>query len=169
MIACYCDASGMRCTPTQTRGRQIRSKSAEEGHALPNACCRDWGRQGLHNQSDVAAVMGEVAHTTRPDFVISTGDNFYDCEISLQGLLPILQATAMHACAMKQGRGAAHSALHTQGAGASTDALSSCCAAGLSSVQDDLFRSSFVDVYSSPSLKGVPWHAVLGCAADVAC
>jgi tartrate-resistant acid phosphatase type 5 len=72
----------------------------------------DWGRQGLHNQSDVAAVMGEVAHTTRPDFVISTGDNFYD--------------------------------------------------SGLSSVQDDLFRSSFVDVYSSPSLKGVPWHAVLG-------
>ena len=41
----------------------------------------------------------------------------------------------------------------------------SCCAAGLSSVQDDLFRSSFVDVYSSPSLKGVPWHAVLGYAA----
>jgi hypothetical protein len=37
------------------------------------------------------------------------------------------------------------------------------CAAGLSSVQDDLFRSSFVDVYSSPSLKGIPWHAVLGC------
>jgi hypothetical protein len=36
------------------------------------------------------------------------------------------------------------------------------CAAGLSSVQDDLFRSSFVDVYSSPSLKSIPWHAVLG-------
>ena len=43
------------------------------------------------------------------------------------------------------------------------------CAAGLSSVQDDLFRSSFVDVYSSPSLKGVPWHAVLGYAVVAWC
>mmetsp|Transcript_6545 Transcript_6545/g.18880 ORF Transcript_6545/g.18880 Transcript_6545/m.18880 type:complete len:458 (+) Transcript_6545:514-1887(+) len=38
----------------------------------------DWGRQGLHNQSDVAAVMGAVAHDAKPDFVISTGDNFYE-------------------------------------------------------------------------------------------
>ncbi len=40
---------------------------------------QDWGRQGLHNQSAVAAVMGAVAHDARPDFVISTGDNFYNC------------------------------------------------------------------------------------------
>lgn len=41
---------------------------------------RDWGRQGLHNQSDVATIMGAVARDARPDFVISTGDNFYECE-----------------------------------------------------------------------------------------
>jgi hypothetical protein len=56
------------------------SKQGIGTDTLANPCRRDWGRQGLHNQSDVAAVMGEVAHTTRPDFVISTGDNFYDCE-----------------------------------------------------------------------------------------
>lgn len=39
----------------------------------------DWGRQGLKNQSEVAAVMGELAHTRAPEFIISTGDNFYQC------------------------------------------------------------------------------------------
>ena len=31
---------------------------------------------------------------------------------------------------------------------------------GLSSVADDQFRTSFMDVYSSPSLAGIPWYAV---------
>ena len=35
-------------------------------------------------------------------------------------------------------------------------------AAGLTSTADDLFRSSFSEVYSAASLKGVPWQAVLG-------
>ena len=37
----------------------------------------DWGREGAFNQSEVAAVMGELAYTRAPQFVISTGDNFY--------------------------------------------------------------------------------------------
>ena len=42
--------------------------------------------------------MGEVAHKTRPDFVISTGDNFYDCEITIQRLLSmLLTVLCMHA------------------------------------------------------------------------
>uniref|UniRef100_A0A0D6R693 Purple acid phosphatase n=1 Tax=Araucaria cunninghamii TaxID=56994 RepID=A0A0D6R693_ARACU len=38
----------------------------------------DWGRKGLFNQSQVAAQMGTVAEKLGIDFVISTGDNFYE-------------------------------------------------------------------------------------------
>ncbi|CAN6896070.1 unnamed protein product, partial [Brassica oleracea] len=38
----------------------------------------DWGRGGSYNQSNVALQMGEVGEKLNIDFVISTGDNFYD-------------------------------------------------------------------------------------------
>lgn len=38
----------------------------------------DWGRKGLYNQSQVAAQMGIIGEKLDVDFVISTGDNFYD-------------------------------------------------------------------------------------------
>ncbi|KAL2649135.1 hypothetical protein GLYMA_05G247800v4 [Glycine max] len=38
----------------------------------------DWGRKGTYNQSQVATQMGRVAAKLNIDFVISTGDNFYD-------------------------------------------------------------------------------------------
>ncbi|KAK9826179.1 hypothetical protein WJX81_004719 [Elliptochloris bilobata] len=38
----------------------------------------DWGRLGQYNQSGVAALMGRKAALEQPDFVISTGDNFYE-------------------------------------------------------------------------------------------
>ncbi|KAK7319159.1 hypothetical protein RJT34_03877 [Clitoria ternatea] len=38
----------------------------------------DWGRKGTHNQSFVAHQMGIVGEKLDIDFVISTGDNFYD-------------------------------------------------------------------------------------------
>ncbi|XP_016515397.1 purple acid phosphatase 8 [Nicotiana tabacum] len=38
----------------------------------------DWGRKGLYNQSDVAFQMGKIGEKLNIDFVISTGDNFYD-------------------------------------------------------------------------------------------
>lgn len=38
----------------------------------------DWGRLGQYNQSGVAALMGRKAALQQPDFVISTGDNFYE-------------------------------------------------------------------------------------------
>uniref|UniRef100_A0A1D2A0W5 Calcineurin-like phosphoesterase domain-containing protein n=2 Tax=Auxenochlorella protothecoides TaxID=3075 RepID=A0A1D2A0W5_AUXPR len=37
----------------------------------------DWGRDGKHNQSLVASAMALKAATFQPDFIVSTGDNFY--------------------------------------------------------------------------------------------
>ncbi|KAL1201115.1 Purple acid phosphatase 8 [Cardamine amara subsp. amara] len=38
----------------------------------------DWGRRGSYNQSQVALQMGKTGKKLNVDFVISTGDNFYD-------------------------------------------------------------------------------------------
>lgn len=38
----------------------------------------DWGRQGGDNQTDVAELMERVAEGWPVDFIVSTGDNFYD-------------------------------------------------------------------------------------------
>ncbi|XP_027917380.1 purple acid phosphatase 8-like isoform X2 [Vigna unguiculata] len=38
----------------------------------------DWGRKGAYNQSKVAFQMGAIGQQLNIDFVISTGDNFYD-------------------------------------------------------------------------------------------
>ncbi|KAL4363687.1 hypothetical protein GQ457_04G010170 [Hibiscus cannabinus] len=38
----------------------------------------DWGRKGSYNQSQVALQMGIIGENLDVDFVISTGDNFYD-------------------------------------------------------------------------------------------
>lgn len=38
----------------------------------------DWGRKGDYNQSQVAFQMGKIGEKLDVDFVVSTGDNFYD-------------------------------------------------------------------------------------------
>ncbi|KAF8389676.1 hypothetical protein HHK36_024195 [Tetracentron sinense] len=38
----------------------------------------DWGRRGTYNQSEVALQMGRIGEKLDIDFVVSTGDNFYD-------------------------------------------------------------------------------------------
>ncbi|KAB1212207.1 Purple acid phosphatase 17 [Morella rubra] len=38
----------------------------------------DWGRRGAFNQSQVASQMGRIGEKLDIDFVVSTGDNFYD-------------------------------------------------------------------------------------------
>lgn len=42
----------------------------------------DWGRRGSFNQSLVALQMGRVAEKLEIEFVVSTGDNFYDNGLS---------------------------------------------------------------------------------------
>ncbi|KAK9828494.1 hypothetical protein WJX72_000331 [[Myrmecia] bisecta] len=38
----------------------------------------DWGRDGAENQTAVAKAMAKVADRLDPEFIISTGDNFYE-------------------------------------------------------------------------------------------
>ncbi|MQL70215.1 hypothetical protein Taro_002535 [Colocasia esculenta] len=38
----------------------------------------DWGRRGLYNQTEVATQMGRIGEQLDIDFVVSTGDNFYE-------------------------------------------------------------------------------------------
>lgn len=38
----------------------------------------DWGRQGYFHQADLAKTMNQAALVVEPEFIISTGDNFYD-------------------------------------------------------------------------------------------
>ncbi|KAK8647524.1 hypothetical protein V6N13_121259 [Hibiscus sabdariffa] len=38
----------------------------------------DWGRRGSYNQSAVAFQMGRIGEKLDIDFIVSTGDNFYD-------------------------------------------------------------------------------------------
>lgn len=37
----------------------------------------DWGRNGKYGQQELARTMAEAAKQVRPEFIISTGDNFY--------------------------------------------------------------------------------------------
>lgn len=53
---------------------------AQDSSALPLSflVVGDWGRKGTYNQSQVAFQMGRIGETLDLDFIISTGDNFYD-------------------------------------------------------------------------------------------
>ena len=42
----------------------------------------DWGRQGHPGQRELACRMGQVAERSPVDFIISTGDNFYDTGVA---------------------------------------------------------------------------------------
>lgn len=42
----------------------------------------DWGRNGDHNQKEVAEGLKKAAEKTDPEFIISTGDNFYCCGVA---------------------------------------------------------------------------------------
>ncbi|KAG9147343.1 hypothetical protein Leryth_021420 [Lithospermum erythrorhizon] len=54
-----------------------RKRNGEDG-SLSFLVVGDWGRRGEYNQSRVAHQMGIIGEELDIDFVISTGDNFYD-------------------------------------------------------------------------------------------
>ncbi|CAL1392531.1 unnamed protein product [Linum trigynum] len=53
-------------------------KDGAAGGSLAVLVVGDWGRKGAYNQTRVATQMGAIAEAAKIDFVISTGDNFYD-------------------------------------------------------------------------------------------
>lgn len=42
----------------------------------------DWGRQGYFNQAALGATMNQISMVIEPEFIISTGDNFYDSGVA---------------------------------------------------------------------------------------
>ncbi|ESW32556.1 hypothetical protein PHAVU_002G332100 [Phaseolus vulgaris] len=54
------------------------SHSSKHDASLSFLVLGDWGRRGAFNQSQVAFQMGKVGERLDIDFVVSTGDNFYD-------------------------------------------------------------------------------------------
>ncbi|KAK9691804.1 hypothetical protein RND81_09G221100 [Saponaria officinalis] len=53
-------------------------QSTKDDGSLSFLVVGDWGRKGAFNQSFVATQMGIVGDELDVDFIISTGDNFYD-------------------------------------------------------------------------------------------
>ena len=122
--------------------------------------------------------MGELAFKRAPEFVISTGDNFYQracirihglCAghevvdvpsglVSVTGMLDDTGSVKTHGCRHSHSRGRLCARpLSIDGCLA---AVLVCGADGLSSTFDDNFRISYMDVYNAKSLAGIPWHAV---------
>ncbi|XVF12241.1 hypothetical protein REPUB_Repub08aG0098400 [Reevesia pubescens] len=56
----------------------ISSSSSKGDGSLRFLVVGDWGRRGAFNQSQVACQMGKIGEKLDIDFVVSTGDNFYD-------------------------------------------------------------------------------------------
>ncbi|KAK6921562.1 Calcineurin-like phosphoesterase domain, ApaH type [Dillenia turbinata] len=53
-------------------------QSAKADGSLSFLVIGDWGRHGLYNQTEVALQMGTIGEKLDIDFIISTGDNFYE-------------------------------------------------------------------------------------------
>ncbi|KAL3628498.1 hypothetical protein CASFOL_027544 [Castilleja foliolosa] len=68
---CLCDVNVMARLVGIRQGTRVESQ-------VSFLAVGDWGRKGLFNQSAVAQQMGQVGAKLGIDFVISTGDNFYN-------------------------------------------------------------------------------------------
>ncbi|KAF9587027.1 hypothetical protein IFM89_039713 [Coptis chinensis] len=58
--------------------QKLHHPSSKNDRSISFLVVGDWGRQGSHNQSEVAFQMGRIGDKLDIDFVVSTGDNFYD-------------------------------------------------------------------------------------------
>lgn len=63
------------CTPSPSFLVPMRMDSSCNVYCQIAEQVGDWGRDGLDNQTLVAAAMGKAARDL--DFIISSGDNFY--------------------------------------------------------------------------------------------
>ncbi|KAJ1298060.1 hypothetical protein BS78_01G424300 [Paspalum vaginatum] len=65
------------CAPAAAELPRLEHPAKNDG-SLSLLVVGDWGRKGSYNQSRVADQMGKVGDRLNIDFVISTGDNFYE-------------------------------------------------------------------------------------------
>lgn len=59
-------------------GRLLAETTAVTPEGLNFLVFGDWGRQAERDQVEVAAQMAKAAKVTKPEFIISVGDNFYE-------------------------------------------------------------------------------------------
>jgi tartrate-resistant acid phosphatase type 5 len=71
-------AAALLCPPAAAELPRLEHASAKNDGSLSILVVGDWGRKGTYNQSRVAEQMGSVGKELNIDFVVSTGDNFYD-------------------------------------------------------------------------------------------
>ncbi|EXC05037.1 Purple acid phosphatase 3 [Morus notabilis] len=64
-------------SPSKAELQRFEHAAKKDG-SLSFLVVGDWGRRGYYNQSEVALQMGIVGEKLDIDFIISTGDNFYD-------------------------------------------------------------------------------------------
>eukprot|EP01025_Chloroclados_australasicus_P044368 TRINITY_DN4810_c0_g1_i5.p1 TRINITY_DN4810_c0_g1~~TRINITY_DN4810_c0_g1_i5.p1 ORF type:complete len:335 (-),score=20.22 TRINITY_DN4810_c0_g1_i5:19-1023(-) len=69
-------------SPSIAQGSASQYTFRDESFKLKFLVIGDWGRQGEYNQSALGVKMAEFASGFKPEFVISTGDNFYESGLS---------------------------------------------------------------------------------------
>ncbi|KAI3455116.1 hypothetical protein Pfo_011779 [Paulownia fortunei] len=74
LISCFC----LHLVSNLAEFPKIKHSSKRNGDSIAFLVVGDWGRCGNYNQSRVASQMGDIGEKLGIDFVISTGDNFYD-------------------------------------------------------------------------------------------
>ncbi|CAO2837151.1 unnamed protein product [Amaranthus hypochondriacus] len=67
----------LNCHLINAKLTKIKQKTKQD-KSLSFLVVGDWGRKGGFNQSLVATQMGKVGENLEVEFIISTGDNFYD-------------------------------------------------------------------------------------------
>lgn len=70
------------CTPSPSSKKQIVPEVDASFTAIEDAyhfyTLGDWGRNGQFGQKELANMMNLAAYKVEPEFILSTGDNFYD-------------------------------------------------------------------------------------------
>ncbi|TVU47791.1 hypothetical protein EJB05_07400 [Eragrostis curvula] len=69
--------AALLCAPAIAELTRLEHPAKDDG-TVSLLVVGDWGRKGTFNQSRVAEQMGRVGEKLDIDFVISTGDNFYE-------------------------------------------------------------------------------------------
>lgn len=66
------------CMSVSAELRRFEHPVVKPDGSLSFLAIGDWGRRGAYNQSQIAHQMGIIGEKLNIDFVVSTGDNFYE-------------------------------------------------------------------------------------------